>query len=364
MSRQIFSSVVIVALLILMGLLMIFNTSSAEVLNRLSDKSTHLALFKQIVYALCGFIAAGVLWKIGHERLLQMAFPLLICTTLALLLVFVPGVGQKINGARRWLAIGPISFQPSECAKFVIPLYYIRVILQQKELDFRQFLKLIATVAVPIGLILIEPDNGTTALILAALLILFILTRVRFFYWGLPLLLLTLGGTALALQMPHVSHRIEIYLHPELDLLGKGHQPYQAKIAAGSGGLFGRGLAGSLQKLDYLPEAGNDYIAAIFAEEFGFLGILLLILLYATFGLIGFGIAARAQELSGFYLASIISFLILLQAFINLGVVSGLLPSKGMNLPFFSQGGTSLVINLMAVGLLLSIAKGREHRAI
>jgi len=363
MSRQLFFSLAIVVLLIAMGLLMIFNTSSAEVLDRLSNKSTHAALYKQIVYAFCGAFSAILVWKVGHRNLVRYSGVLLVCTTVALLLLFVPGIGQKINGARRWLSIGPLSFQPSECAKYLIPLYYIRVIIQKQSLNFVSFLKLITTLAIPLGLILIEPDNGTTALILVTLCVLFLLTRVSFLYWGLPLLLLVGGGTALALRMPHVSHRIEVYLNPELDLLGKGHQPYQAKIAAGSGGLFGRGLAGSLQKLDYLPEAGNDYIAAIFAEEFGFFGIMILIGLYGALGAIGFHIGTKAATLEGFYVATIIAFLILLQAFLNLGVVSGLLPSKGMNLPFFSQGGTSLVVNLMAVALMLQVFKKSAEKS-
>lgn len=156
--------------------------------------------------------------------------------------------------------------------------------------------------------------------------------------------------------MPHVGDRINIYLHPELDLQGKGHQPYQAKIAAGSGGILGRGLGESLQKLDYLPYAYSDYIAAIFGEEFGFVGIALLIILYMLIGYFGFSIAAKAENLPAFYTVAILTYLICFQAFLNLGVVSGLLPSKGTNLPFFSQGGSSLLANFMVVCIILNIS--------
>jgi cell division protein FtsW len=161
--------------------------------------------------------------------------------------------------------------------------------------------------------------------------------------------------------MPHVSSRIKVYLHPELDIRGRGHQPYQAKIAAGSGQLLGKGLGESMQKLNYLPEARSDYLAAIYAEEFGFVGVLGLISLYLVITFAGFFIAIKARDKIGFYLALIMTFLISFQAFLNLGVVSGLLPSKGITLPFFSQGGTSLIVNLMALFLVLSVAASSKE---
>jgi cell division protein FtsW len=263
-----------------------------------------------------------------------------------------------INGAHRWIGLGGITFQPSECAKILIPLAFIRWVLLQKEsISWKVFLKMLAPLSIPLGLILLEPDNGTTAVVLALLVILFILTRIRARYWALPLLILIGVGALVASRMPHVPDRIRVYLHPELDLRGKGHQPHQAKIAAGSGGLFGRGLGESLQKLNYLPEARSDYIAAIYAEEFGFIGIVGLIGLYLSFAYAGFLIAMRAEEPGGFLLASTLTFLIALQAFLNLGIVSGLLPSKGMTLPFFSAGGSSLIVNITALFLLLDISR-------
>jgi cell division protein FtsW len=209
-------------------------------------------------------------------------------------------------------------------------------------------------------LILIEPDNGTVAILISLMVVLFLLTKIPWRYWALPLACLVAIGAIAALKMPHVRDRIQIYLHPELDLRGKGHQPHQAKIAAGSGGFLGRGLGESLQKLNYLPEARSDYIAAIYAEETGFLGMLALIGLYLMFAYAGFSIAFNANELGAFLSAAILSFLITIQAFLNLGIVSGLLPSKGMTLPFFSQGGSSLMINVAIVFLLLDISRKSE----
>ena len=341
---------------------MVFNTSSAEVLDRSLAKSLHNALVKQILYAILGAVLAIGVWFLGYSEILRLSGYFLVGGTILLVLVFIPGIGQQINGAHRWLGIGSYSFQPSEFVKYLIPLYFIHAISKRESpLDFKALVQLLLKLSIPIGLILIEPDNGTVAIILMGLVALFVLTKVRWLYWGMPLLVLTLAGGAIASQMPHVHDRIRIYLHPELDLQGKGHQPHQAKIATGSGGLWGRGLGESMQKLDYLPEARSDYIAAIFGEEFGFIGISLLIILYMVIGYSGFSIAARAPSLPAFYTVAILTFLICFQAFLNLGVVSGLLPSKGTNLPLFSQGGSSLLANFMVICIILNVAYEQKY---
>ncbi len=356
-SKQAFVLVICVLVLFVLGLCMVFNTTSAEVLDRALPRSTHHAMMKQVLYAVLGSVAAVGIWFFGYENMLRLSGVFLIVSTVLLVCVFIPGVGQNINGAHRWLNIGGYSFQPSEFVKFFIPMYYVHAISTlSKPVSLNNFLKILGKVAIPMGLILIEPDNGTVAIIMATLFTLFILTKTRWIYWGLPLLLLTVTGVAVASQMPHVGTRIQIYLHPELDLQGKGHQPHQAKIAAGSGGVFGKGLGESMQKLDYLPEARSDYIAAIFAEEFGFMGMVGLIVIYMLIAYAGFSIASKAQDIEAFYLVAIFTFLICFQAFLNLGVVSGLLPSKGTNLPFFSQGGSSLLANFIMVCVILNIS--------
>lgn len=354
-----------VASIFVIGLVMIFNTTSAEVLDHALSKSTHQWLFKQILYACIGLFLAGGVWIVGYQRLLKWTPHLLIFFSFLLVLTLIPGIGREANGARRWLVIAGFSFQPSEFVKLLVPAYFIYRILQNegRPLDGRSFLRMIGLLAIPIGLVLIEPNNGTAGVIGLTVVVMCVLTRIPFKYWALPLSGFILIAAFSAYHLPYVSARLKVYLHPELDLKGKGHQPYQAKIAAGSGGLLGRGPGNSLQKLSYLPEAQNDYIAAIYAEEFGFLGMLALILMYMIIGYVGFYIAHQAPDQGGFYLAAIITFLICFQAFMNLGVVSGLLPSTGLNLPFFSQGGTSLMANIMNLGLLINIAdyKHRER---
>jgi len=362
MNRSAVLLILSVALIFSIGLLMVFNTSSAQIIDRSLDINTHTAPLKQVFYGVFGLIVGFSAYSLGYERLLRWSPYLLGILTVLFIALFVPGVAQTINGAKRWLNIFGFSFQPSECAKILIPAVFIQWLLKHETVTFKAFFKILCVLSLPIALILMEPDNGTTAIIACLMALLFFLAKIRWSYWALPLVLLISLAGAAATQMPHARDRIRVYLNPELDLRGKGHQPHQAKIAAGSGGLFGRGLGESLQKLNYLPEARSDYIAAIYAEETGFIGMLALIILYGTFGFTGFSVALRAREKSPFLLAAILTFLISIQVFLNLGIVSGLLPSKGMTLPFFSQGGTSLMINLVVVFLLLDISRKQEQK--
>ncbi|PIS01558.1 MAG: putative lipid II flippase FtsW [Chlamydiae bacterium CG10_big_fil_rev_8_21_14_0_10_35_9] len=342
------------------GLLMVFNTTSAEILDRSLDTATYSAFLKQIIYAFFGIFLGFLAYKIGYKNISKISYILLFIITVLLALVFIPPIGVELNGAKRWLNFFGFTFQPSELAKYFIPICFIHWSIRQKAIYFTKFCQILLLLGVPIFLIFLEPDNGTTGIIVFTLVVLFFLTKIRVIYWAIPLIAVSLVGGTLAFKMPHVRSRIQVYLHPELDLRGKGHQPYQAKIAAGSGGLMGKGLGGSLQKLNYLPEARSDYIAAIYAEEFGFIGVMAMIGIYTLIAFLGFFIAMKSKDKEAFLIASIITFLITFQAFLNLGVVSGLLPSKGTTLPFFSQGGSSLISNILAIGILLSVSKKKK----
>lgn len=364
MSKSQFVLLFSVILIFAMGILMVFNISSADVLERKLSINPHSAALKQLSYAFVALICSFLCYQVGYRVFIRYSAVILIFLSFLLVLVFIPGIGQQINGAHRWLKIFGVSFQPSEFVKYAIPLYFIHVMTSDaKPTDFKQFIKFAAKFVIPAGLILIEPDNGTVGIIFMALVALCILTKIKALYWALPLFLCAVVVGSVAMQMKHVPDRIRIYLHPETDLKGKGHQPHQAKIAAGSGGIFGRGIGESMQKLNYLPEARSDYIAAIYAEECGFVGVVVLVLLYVAIGTAGFVMAINAAEIRAYYLLSIFAFLICFQAFLNLGVVSGLLPSKGTNLPFFSQGGSSLFVNFIALGLMLS-AGAAERKAV
>lgn len=347
------------SLIFAIGLVMIFSTTSAEVLDHDLDRSTSHAVLRQIYYAIAGILLSFAIWKVGYKNLLRLSPPLLGIFTFLLLLTLIPGIGREVNGSKRWLNIAGLSLQPSEFVKYLIPIYFIYrlMLFEGKEFTFKCFLKILGIVSVPMFLILVEPNNGTVAVIGMTLIVVCFLTNVPFKYWALPLAIFVFVGGVFASQLPYVTARLRVYLNPELDLKGKGHQPYQAKIAAGSGYLFGKGPGNSWQKLSYLPEAQNDYIAAIYAEEFGFVGIAFLISLYMFLTYIGFSIAGKTKDPQALYVSGAVTFLICFQAFLNLGVVSGLLPSTGLNLPLFSQGGTSLLANMMGIGLLFEIAQ-------
>lgn len=357
LNKSAFFLIALIAVLLSLGLIMVFDTTSAEVIDRSLELNPSHALIKQLAYALLSIGSIICLWKVGYQKMIGYAPLAYIGIVLLLVFVFIPGIGLELNGAKRWLGSRLFSLQPSEFFKVILPLIFIR--LRRLPFYYTFF-----ALTLPLGLIFLQPDNGTVAILLVTTVVLCFLTKVKWTYWALPLAILTFAGGFAASKMGHVHDRIYIYLNPESDLLGKGHQPYQAKIAAGSGGLLGRGVGQSLQKLNYLPEARSDYIAAIFAEEFGFLGVIFLLLLYMLIGYFGFTMGKNAPDIEGFYLSTIYTFLILFQAFLNLGVVCGLLPSKGTNLPFFSQGGSSLMANAMMLALILDVCRKKTCRKL
>lgn len=341
----------------MIGLVTIFSTTSAEILDHDLNKSFSYGILKQFYYGVAGLILSWIAWQVGYRRFLHYSPVMLYLFIVLLVLTLIPGVGREVNGSRRWIGLLGFSFQPSEFVKYIVPAYFIQqfLVLDQFPWTFLKFLKLIFPPSVVIFLILVEPNNGTAAVVGATVLLLCLIMRLPAKYWAFPLMGFVIFGGIFASQLPYVTGRLNVYLHPELDLKGKGHQPFQAKIAAGSGGMFGRGPGNSLQKLSYLPEAQNDYIAAIYAEEFGFVGVIVLLSLYAAIAYVGFYGALHTEDRAGFYFGGAILFLICFQAFLNLGVVSGLLPSTGLNLPFFSQGGSSLMSNLVGISFLLQL---------
>lgn len=349
----------VISILFALGLVMIFNTTSAEVLDHSLSQSTHYALLKQIAFAVVSVSLALIVRKVGYKRLLELSPLLLFIFTCLLLVCLIPGIGREVNGSKRWISLAGFSLQPSEFVKYLIPVFLVYRFskIDPSTLTLKTFALLLGILLVPIALILVEPNNGTVGVILMSLIGLCFLLRIPARFWAWPLAAALAVGCIAAYQLPYVRGRLKVYWNPELDLRGKGHQPYQAKIAAGSGGLMGNGPGSSLQKFSYLPEAQNDYIAAIYAEEFGFVGMMSLIFLYMLLAYTGLAIAMSHQDPQAAYIAMSVTFLISLQAFMNLGVVSGLLPSTGLNLPFFSQGGSSLMANMIGIGILVNLCE-------
>lgn len=278
---------------------MIFNTTSADVIDHALDRSTHQAMLKQIMYSFAGIFLGWSVWRVGYKKIISYSPFILFGVSFLLFLCLIPGIGREVNGARRWIVLMGVSLQPSEFIKYFVPAYFIYRLQGYgwKIESFKQFISISGVICIPIVLIFLEPNNGTVGVIAFTCAVLFVLAKVPAKYWAVPVLVVGLLGTTVAISMPYVRARLNVYWNPELDIKGKGHQPHQAKIAAGSGQLFGKGVGNSLQKLSYLPEAQNDYIAAIYAEEFGFIGILILITLYMVTALIGFMIAYQSTTL-------------------------------------------------------------------
>lgn len=358
-SANLFAPLFPVLILYTTGLIMIFDASSGEIVDLALGKSQFAAFFRQIVWGGCSIIAAYTSYKIGWQRIISNSPWLFAAIVVTLVLVFVPGIGICANGARRWLGFRGVYVQPSEFAKIILPAYFIYVCVHEKEVfsRFSSFLQLLAKVSLPVMLIILEPNNGTAGVLILLIGVLTVVTGIPSRFWLIPLCTSLCCLLIFAANSTYVQKRISSYMNPEADIRGKGHQPYQAKIAAGSGGLFGKGPAKSMQKFSYLPEAQNDYIAAIFAEEYGFVGICALLSLYLWLLFEILKILRATQDPRAFCWGMSLYFLLGFQTFMNLGVVSGLLPSTGLNLPFFSQGGSSLVANSISMGLLMNMGQ-------
>lgn len=351
--------ILIVSILISFGLLMVFGTTSAEVIDR--DAFTFIPLVKQIFFIVTGVLISSKIVNTNHELLINHAKKLYFVFIALLILVFVPKIGARINGSYRWISFFGATLQPSEFTKVAFPLFYVYLYKHTfKEITFVKFLLWQLVLLVPVALILLEPDNGTAFILIVTMILMNFITKIPLKYWLIPTFGISVCLVTFALQIPYVTARLSSYLHPDSDLLGKGHQAYQAKIAAGAGSMFGRGLGESMQKYHYLPEARSDYIAAIFAEEFGFVGVFFLIAIYALIVSLCMAIAFRTKDLYAHILVVTYTFIIAFGAFLNLGIVSGMLPSKGTNLPFFSCGGSSFLSNLFMLAIILGIETASE----
>ncbi|MCH9621615.1 MAG: putative peptidoglycan glycosyltransferase FtsW [Chlamydiia bacterium] len=352
---RIFSiSILATVALTCLGLLMVFNTTSAEIIDK--GVITYIPLLRQFLHILFGSVLGWICYVYGYDFFLSRGGAVYVTLLLLLTCVFVPKIGVYLNGSHRWLNIFGVSLQPSEITKLGFPVFYLYLLKKvNQKVSFKTFCLWQIPLLLPICLILLEPDNGTAFILIVTLILLYFITKVRLIYWLIPTAVASVSLLSVALSMPHVTARITSYLNPESDILGKGHQAYQAKIAAGCGLFFGRGLGESMQKYHYLPEARSDYIAAIYAEEFGFLGIVLLVSLYTLIAAMGFAVAFKTKDIYAHYLVVTYTFIISFGAFLNLGIVSGMLPSKGTNLPFFSAGGSSFISNLLMIAIILSV---------
>jgi cell division protein FtsW len=344
--------------LLVFGLVMISSAGIAYSRGHFGD--SYFFFKRQLVGVLIGLVVLYFSQRVNYNYWKKISLPFFILSIIFLILVFVPGVGTKIYGANRWLAIGPFSFQPSEMLKLGLVIYMAAWLESRGERVkdfFEGFLPFITIVAIISFLLMKQPDMGSLGVIILTAISMFFLSGSKISHM---LLMGSAGFLSLAVLIKVESYRMNrllVFLHPELDPRGIGYQINQALLAIGSGGVLGVGLGHSMQKFNYLPEPVGDSIFAIIGEELGLIGCVALIVLFALLTMRGLRIAKNAPDkFSRLVAAGIVSW-IFFQAFINVAAISGLIPLTGIPLPFISYGGTSIVFLMAAIGILLNISK-------
>ena len=357
-----------IGLLLAAGILILASVSAPYSQGKFDN--TYYFLNHQLIYGLIPGLILGILaFKINLSLIKKWAPFLLLGNLLLLGMVFIPNIGLRIEGATRWISLGPISFQPSEFLKLTFILYLAawlasRVPSQNKyksqviEKGFSQTLLVFFIIFGLIALTLVfQPDISTLAVIFLIALLMYFVNNTPFFH-SILIILLGIGGLfSLAKLSPYRANRLLVFFNPEIDPMGMGYQLKQSLIAVGSGGITGVGLGMSMQKLGFLPQPISDSIFAVFSEEAGFAGSLFLIFLFLIFLWRGFKIAKETGNRFCQLTALGITSWIVIQAFVNIGAMIGILPLTGIPLPFIGYGGSALIATLIGAGILLNISK-------
>ncbi len=315
---------------------------------------------RQALFILLGTIAAVVVSRVNGEILGRLSIPLLALSAVLMALTLIPGISTPIQGARRWLVVAGVSYEPSELVKFTLVLYLASMLSRKYEARtdaVNTLLPPVIVVCVFAGLIYLQNDFSTAALLMLVTGIIFFVGRVQFRYF----VALALVGVPLAAMMiftrVHRVERVIAFFNPEADPTGSGYQVLAARQALTSGGLTGLGLGQGVRKLGDVPEIHSDFVFAVVGEETGLIGVAIVLALFVAFASRGYQIAGLAQNRFDAYLACGITTSITVQAFANIAVVAGLLPSTGIPLPLFSHGGSAMVMTLVMVGVLCGISR-------
>lgn len=352
----------IAIVLICVGIVMIYSSSSIYAWERYGDSFYFLK--RHLVFITVGVLLTFLAMVFDYRLFRKYTRFLFWVAFLLLVLVLIPGLGREVSGARRWFRFKFISFQPSEFANLALIIYIADFICRkgdQIKTLLKGFIPPICALGAISVLILLQPDLGTTIALGSVVLIMLYISGVRSRYI-LSLILCSLPMVyILVFSVPYRKARILAFLNPWLDPKGTGFQIIQSQIAIGSGGLFGVGLGHSQQKLFYLPAAHTDFIFSIIGEELGLFGTLGIIVLFMIFIQQGLKIIKNAQDKFGYFLALGLVLMISLKAIVNIGVSCGVFPTKGFPLPFISYGGSSLIFDLVSLGILINIARCGEY---
>ncbi|MCB5933945.1 stage V sporulation protein E [Caldibacillus thermoamylovorans] len=353
-----FILVIVILALLSLGLIMVYSASAIWADYRFDD-SFYFAK-RQLLFAIIGLIAMFFIMNIDYWTWRSWSKVILITCFVLLIAVLIPGIGNVRNGSRSWIGVGAFSIQPSEFMKLAM-IIYLAKFLSENQKNITSFKKglvpSLGLVFTAFALIMLQPDLGTGTVMVGTCLIMIFVSGARIAHFiGLGLIGLA-GFVGLIAAAPYRIKRITAFLDPWEDPLGSGFQTIQSLYAIGPGGLFGLGLGQSRQKFFYLPEPQTDFIFAILAEELGFIGGAFVLLLFALLLWRGIRTALNAPDLYGSFLAVGIISMVAFQVMINIGVVINLIPVTGITLPFFSYGGSSLTLMLMAMGILLNISR-------
>lgn len=335
-----------------LGILMVYDSSVAIAIREFNNPLYFIR--EQGKWLLFGAVILLFFSRLDYRRLYALAFPLLMATILLLIAVFLPGVGVSALGAKRWIDVGIFVLQPAEFAKLALVIYLAAWFCRPEKERLGAFLLLVSMV---VGLVVAEPDLGTAIILVSIAVVLYFFSGAPAVHFAFLVPIIVVVVFILAIAAPYRFNRLTTFLNPEHDPLGAGYQIRQSLLAIGSGGWFGMGVGKSRQKYEYLPEANTDSIFAIIGEETGFFGASLVALSYLFITWRGYRIAKRVSSSFGRYLALGIGSWIGIQAVINISAMVALMPLTGVPLPFISYGGSSLVVMLAAMGILLNISR-------
>lgn len=342
---------------IIFGIVMVYSASFPYAYIRFENPEHYF--YRQLFWGVMSLVFLYVIIHIPYRIYGRLTPILLLITFVLLILVLVPQIGIERNFSRRWLGFGSLQFQPVEIAKMTLLLYFAYFYSKKQDLVHhfgKGVMPPLIVLVIVFGLILMQPDLGSATLLLFSCGLLLFFTRIPYRYLLSLLLLAVAAFVFFAIRSPYRLERITSFLDPFADAEGTGYQLINSYISIHTGGVFGLGLGQSVQKLGYLPEAHTDFIMSIIAEELGLFGVLIVLSFYAFLLIKGLQIGKNAPDLFGRLLAVGIIFQITMQACINLSAMLGLLPITGITLPFVSYGGSSLLITMTAMGILLNIS--------
>ena len=314
----------------------------------------------QGLFFIVGLLVMFIISKIDYKLYLKYSNKILLISLILLVLVLIPGIGQVRNGSRSWFGIGSFGFQPSEIAKIAL-IIFVSKYLANNEKEVKSITKGVFPILLVIflffGLIMLEPDFGTGMVIVATLFVMLFASNIKLSFFGYLIVLGIVGIVGLIIMAPYRMARIVSFINPWVDPLGSGFQIIQSLYAISPSGLFGRGLGNSIQKHFYLPEPQTDFIFAIISEELGILGIIILSILFLVLFSSSLKISFNSNNLFAKYLSFGLIIGIMLQTILNICVVIGLVPVTGVTLPFISYGGSSLLVSIVSVGIILNVGK-------